>query len=136
VQPPLSPPPVTLAPAPVNVADEPAPPGLVPVPAPLEPPLVMPEPVRVLPTPAPELPPAPAPAAFTPPAAVPLHRVGVRLTTGEVIEVASHQDEAAARAEATALRRYLRDGRGDWPFLAGRFVRPETIASIDLDATL
>jgi hypothetical protein len=141
VQPPLSPPPVTLAPAPVNLADEPAPPSLAPVPAPLEPPRVTPEPelepftVLPTPTPAPEPPPAPAPAAFAPPTAVPLHRVGVRLTTGELIEVASHEDEGAARAEATALMRYLRDGRGDWPFLAGRFVRPETIASIDVDAT-
>ena len=59
----------------------------------------------------------------------------MRLTTGELIEVAAHEDEAAARAEATALMRYLRDGRGDWPFLAGRFVRPETIVSIDVDAT-
>jgi hypothetical protein len=92
-----------------------------------------PEPVPVLLPPAPE--PPPAPAAFAAPASLPLHRVGVRLTTGELIEVASHDDEAAARAEATALMRYLRDGRGDWPFLAGRFVRPETIVSIDVDAT-
>jgi hypothetical protein len=84
------------------------------------------------------LPPAPEPppAAFAAPVALSLHRVGVRLTTGELIEVAAHEDEAAARAEATALMRYLRDGRGDWPFLAGRFVRPETIVSIDVDATL
>jgi hypothetical protein len=136
VQPPLSPPPVTLAPAPVNLADEPAPPHIGPVPAPLDPPPLTPEPeesVTVLPTPAPE--PPSAPAAFAAPIALPLHRVGVRLTTGELIEVAAHEDEAAARAEATALMRYLRDGRGDWPFLAGRFVRPETIVSIDVDAT-
>jgi hypothetical protein len=139
VQPPLSPPPVTLAPPPVDRADEPAPPNLAPVPGPLDAPPVTPapepEPVTLLPTPATEPPPAPAPAAFAPPAAVPLHRVGVRLTTGEQIDVATHEDEAAARAEATALMRYLRDGQGDWPFLAGRFVRPETIVSIDVDAT-
>jgi hypothetical protein len=134
VQPPLSPPPVTLAPAPVNLTDEPAPPSLAPVPAPLDPPAAPepePEPMPVLLPPAPE----PPPAAFAAPVALSLHRVGVRLTTGELIEVASHEDEAAARAEATALMRYLRDGRGDWPFLAGRFVRPETIVSIDVDAT-
>lgn len=134
MQPPLSPPPVTLAPAPVNVADEPAPPSLAPVPAPLEPPTAPepePEPTPVFLPPAPE----PPPAAFAAPAAHSLHRVGVRLTTGELIDVAAHEDEAAARAEATALMRYLRDGRGDWPFLAGRFVRPETIVSIDVDAT-
>src|SRR4029453_7413379 len=76
------------------------------------------------------------PAAFAPPAAVPLHRVGVRLTTGELIDVAAHEDEGAARAEAPALMRSPRDGRGDWPFLAGRFVRPETIVSIDVDSVL
>jgi hypothetical protein len=91
------------------------------------------EPVTVLPPPAPEHP--SAPAAFAAPIVLPLHRVDVRLTTGEMIEVAAHEDEASARAEATALMRYLRDGRGDWPFLAGRFVRPETIVSIDVDAT-
>ena len=135
MQPPLSPPPVTYAPAPVNLADEPAPPTLAPVPEPLDPTPVTPEPAPPLTLPPPEPPPAPAPAAFAPPAAVPLHHVGVRLTTGELIDVAVHEDEAAARAEATALMRYLRDGRGDWPFLAGRFVRPETIVSIDVDAT-
>jgi hypothetical protein len=134
VQPPLSPPPVTLAPAPVNLTDEPTPPSIAPVPAPLDPPSAPepePEPTPLLLPPAPE----PPPAAFAAPVALSLHRVGVRLTTGELIEVASHEDEAAARAEATALMRYLRDGRGDWPFLAGRFVRPETIVSIDVDAT-
>jgi len=73
-------------------------------------------------------------AAFAAAAPQSLHRVSVRLTTGELIEVAAHTDEAAARHEATALMRYLRDGRGDWPFLAGRFVRPETIVSIDVEA--
>ena len=94
-----------------------------------------PEPVTLLPTPTPAPEPPHAPAAFSAPVALPLHHVGVRLTTGERIEVATHEDEAAARTEATALMRYLRDGRGDWPFLAGRFVRPETIVSIDVDAT-
>jgi hypothetical protein len=131
VQPPLSPPPVTLAPAPVNLADEPAPPSLAPVPEPLDPQPVAPEPDPLVTLPTPE----PPPAAFAAPVANSLHRVGVRLTTGELIEVAAHEDETAARAEATALMRYLRDGRGDWPFLAGRFVRPETIVSIDVDAT-
>ena len=134
MQPPLSPPPVTYAPSPVNLADEPAPPSLAPVPEPLDPTPLTSEPDPLVTLSPPEPPPAPAPAAFAPPAAVPLHRVGVRLTTGELIDVASHEDEAAARAEATALMRYLRDGRGDWPFLAGRFVRPETIVSIDVDS--
>ena len=134
MQPPLSPPPVTYAPAAVNLTDEPAPPSLAPVPVPLDPTPLTSEPDPLVTLSPPEPPPAPAPAAFAPPGAVLLHRVGVRLTTGELIDVAAHEDEAAARAEATALMRYLRDGRGYWPCLAGRFVRPETIVSIDVDS--
>lgn len=66
------------------------------------------------------------------PAPVALVRVRVRLSTGERVEVAAHQDELGARREATALMRYLRDGRGDWPFIGGAFVRPESIVSIDV----
>lgn len=114
-------------------------------PDPLGPPLSPPlSPVAPLPAAPPAVPagahaaPVPVPgsavaAASPAPVASPRRRVVVRLTTGELIEVAEHEDEAAARAEATALMRYLRDGRGDWPFLAGRFVRPETIVSIDVD---
>jgi len=120
-QPPLSPPAAPRAEAPPLTA--------APVPAP--------EPVAptfaVAPTPEPSPQPV-APPAFVAPQPA-LHRVRVRLTTGGAIEVAAHEDEAAARSEATALMRYLRDGRGDWPFLAGRFVRPETIVSIDLDGS-
>jgi hypothetical protein len=107
---------------------------------PLSPPLSRVEPIPAAPSVATEPPAEPVPvtvpaAAHTSPAAVarPRRRVAVRLTTGELIEVAEHEDDAAARAEATALMRYLRDGRGDWPFLAGRYVRPETIVSIDVD---
>lgn len=71
---------------------------------------------------------APAP----PPAPVVLVRVHVRLSTGARVEVAAHEDELGARREATALMRYLRDGRGDWPFIGGAFIRPETIVSIDV----
>lgn len=81
--------------------------------------------------PAPLLPPpAPEPVSLT------TYRVFLRLDTGDQLEVASHTDEASARAEATALMRYLRDGRGDWPFVAGRFVRPERIVSVDVESGL
>jgi hypothetical protein len=97
--------------------------------------------------------PAPAPEAVTPvvelrpaiePApAVPLARVApatstvrvlARLSNGERIEVGAHEDEAAAKAEATALMRFLRETGGDWPFLNGRFVRPDAIVSVDIIA--
>lgn len=69
-----------------------------------------------------------------PPAPVVLVRVFVRLSGGERVEVAAHEDELGARREATALMRYLRDGRGDWPYIAGRFIRPESILSIDVQS--
>jgi hypothetical protein len=133
-----------LAPEPVAAAPAPTEP-LAPAPAALPEPDPEPEPelapllqtpVSGEPTPPPAAPAAIAPstpAAFAAPLAQTLHRVRVRLTTSEAIEVAAHEDETAARGEATALMRYLRDGRGDWPYLAGRYVRPETIVSIDVD---
>jgi len=122
-QPPLSPPTSPRAEAPTQA----------PAPEPVLPPLAVAPAPPSEPSPQPVAPPTAPPAFIAPQPA--LHRVCVRLTTGEAIEVAAHEDEAAARGEATALMRYLRDGRGDWPFLAGRYVRPETIVSIDLDGS-
>jgi hypothetical protein len=59
-------------------------------------------------------------------------RVLARLSNGERIEVGAHPDEDGAKAEATALMRFLREPGSDWPFLNGRFVRPEAIVSIDI----
>ena len=61
-------------------------------------------------------------------------RVVARLSNGERIEVGAHAEESAAKAEATALMRFLREAGGDWPFLSGRFVRPEAIVSVDVEA--
>jgi hypothetical protein len=141
LEPPLSPGgsspfPVTPPPLPPTTEDAPASPPAsfpepqtVPEPPPLDvpapPAAVQPEPVA---QPQAPTPPVPATAPRTG------HAVLVRLTNGEQIEVALHADPAAAAAEATALMRYLRDGRGDWPFIAGRFVRPDAIVSIDLSS--
>jgi hypothetical protein len=59
-------------------------------------------------------------------------RVLARLSNGERIEVGAHPDQDGAKAEATALMRFLRETGSDWPFLNGRFVRPEAIVSIDI----
>lgn len=83
-----------------------------------------------LPAPQPEPEPNPLPPAAL---ARELFRVVLTLDTGDRLEVTAHGDEAGARGEATDLMRYLRDGRGDWPFVAGRFVRPERIVSIDVE---
>lgn len=134
VEPPLSPPsqgtiepqlPVIAAPAPDPIETQPAPEPIVAPQAPAVEtfPALSPDPEPVLP-----------PAAAVPlPVAVTHYVVLIRLDGGERIQVTAHSDEAAARAEATALMRYLRDGRGDWPFVAGRFVRPERIVSVDID---
>ena len=115
-------------------------------------PVAMPAPLPVQPLPAPSRP-AAAPVSASAPAvptvgfagagpATPTteapsqsavtFRVFARLSNGERIEVGTHGDEAAAKAEATALMRFLREAGGDWPFLDGRFVRPEAIVSVDV----
>ena len=82
------------------------------------------------PTPAPAPEPQPLPPAAR---AREVYRISLTLDTGDRLEVTTHDDEGSARAEATDLMRYLRDGRGDWPFVGGRFVRPERIVSIDVE---
>jgi hypothetical protein len=76
------------------------------------------------------------PTAIRPetPTPTPTVRVLARLSNGERIEVGAHEDELAAKAEATALMRFLRETGGDWPFLNGRFVRPDAIVSVDIVA--
>ena len=87
-----------------------------------------------------ELHPAPAPIAAgrsdsaPAPALSGTFRVFAHLAHGDRIEVGTHETESAAKAEATALMRFLRDERGDWPFLGGRFVRPEAIVSVDVES--
>ena len=100
---------------------------------------VQPAPVTEVPPPVVELrpavDPAPPPVPLPPVAArATTVRVLARLSNGERIEVGVHDDESAAKAEATALMRFLREAGGDWPFLNGRFVRPDAIVSVDIVA--
>jgi hypothetical protein len=55
------------------------------------------------------------------------------LSNGERIEIARVHDAAEAKAAATDAMRSLK-ADGDWPLFSGRFVRPETIVSIDVAA--
>jgi hypothetical protein len=57
------------------------------------------------------------------------------LSTGERIEIARVHDAAEAKAAATDAMRSLK-ADGDWPLFSGRFVRPESIVSIDVAAHL
>jgi hypothetical protein len=116
----------------------PAPEPALPFQPPVEEPAVSYTPFHAEPAPTPPAVPLPAPVA---PAAAPdqpsvKHLVIARLTTGERVEVNSYADRNAARAEAKALMAYLREGHPDWPFVNGRFIRPESIVSIDLETIL
>ena len=107
------------------------PPAVEPAP-PLEP--VAQAPAAVAPqAPTEPLPPLRTPEVDHPPAtAATVTRVLVRLTTGERVDCGTFEDRQAAHDRARELMRELR-GDGEWPFVAGRFVRPEAVVSIDLD---
>jgi hypothetical protein len=93
-----------------------------------------PQPAPVL---APESAPAAAPTAGPQvqpaPVAGVAHRLSVRLTNGERVEMGAFDDLEAAKAAAKGLMAQVAaaDG-GDWPFVSGRFLKPETIVSVDI----
>jgi hypothetical protein len=133
--------PTLTPPAPEPVAEAPvAAPAPVPAPAPEPPapaaavaaePEVAPAPA---PAPAPTPDPAPAPAAAQTPRAGVGARVLVRLENGERIEVGAFEGFEAAKERARGLMAELQQST-DWPFLSGRYVRPDAIVSIDVDLT-
>ncbi|HEY6031598.1 MAG TPA: hypothetical protein VIU44_13590 [Gaiellaceae bacterium] len=95
------------------------------------------------PEPVPE--PQPAPVAAAPellaPLPEPLHVVGYvvrgRLVDGEDIEIAAVVDAAEAqRIARDAMRACARSNGSDWPILNGRYVRPESIVSIEVAESL
>jgi hypothetical protein len=97
-----------------------------------------PEPVAPEPVAAPEPEPAPLriapPPAPVPEAAGPVtFRVVIRLSNNDRVEAAVVGDPVAAKAQAKALIRYIagKDG-ADWPYIGGRFLRPDAIVSVDL----
>jgi hypothetical protein len=80
-----------------------------------------------MPTPTAETTPPEMPAAGT------TYRLSVRLTNGERVEAGAHGDLEAAKQQAKALMAQVAasDG-GDWPFVNGRFLKPDTIVSVDI----
>jgi type II secretion system (T2SS) protein E len=91
---------------------------------------------------APELAPEPEPVATSydvPESPAPAeevegaHRVVVRLSNGERVEVARAEDRAEAERHARTFIRGLA-GRelSDWPSVGGRFLRPDAIVSVDV----
>lgn len=115
-----------------------APPEAAPSPEPVTPaPPAAVAPVAEEPAPAPAPLPAPAPVqALEQPAARAGvgARVLVRLENGERIDVGSFDGFEAAKERARTLMAELQQS-ADWPYLSGRFVRPEAIVSIDVDLT-
>src|SRR5262249_12538247 len=79
---------------------------------------------------------APEPVEPEEPVASPALQVHVmlRLTNGERVEMASFEDKDAAKQFALGLSRE-RAISADWPFIGGRFIRPEAVVSIDIDLT-
>jgi Type II secretion system (T2SS), protein E, N-terminal domain len=75
-------------------------------------------------------PPPPAAAA----AAGPGFRVSIRLTSGERMTVAECADLGEAKGYAKALTKQLgTTDSDDWPFVNGRFLKPDTIVSVDVE---
>jgi hypothetical protein len=73
--------------------------------------------------------PPPAPAADA------AFRVSIRLTSGEKLTVADCADIGEAKGYAKALTKQLgATDADDWPFVNGRFLKPDTIVSVDVEA--
>jgi hypothetical protein len=140
-------------------APEPSPQAEAPLqlaPALAEEPPPGPEPLAAEPVPFPEPTPAPSPAPYPPaasepaaepepapePAVAPLAgpeaagapwRMTIRLTNGERVDAGEFSDEASAKQEAKAIMmRVATADQDDWPYVSGRFLKPDTIVSVDI----
>jgi hypothetical protein len=131
-------------PAPVEPAAAPEPVAAPEPPVPVEPaaapePLPLPEPA-----PAPQIPVPPAAAELEPVAEQPEApappavdttpwRLTIRLANGERVEAGDFPDQEAAKLEARTIMSQVADADGDdWPFVNGRFLKPDTIVSVDI----
>ena len=62
------------------------------------------------------------------------YRVSIRLTSGERLTVADCDDLGEAKGYAKALTKQLgATDADDWPFVNGRFLKPDTIVSVDIE---
>ena len=137
-----------VSPEPVAPAVEPEPPVAAAEPEPV----VEPEPIAFVPPPAPvELTPEPAPVPVVEPEAAvePVRvpeleelfapkratdfRVVVRLKDAEGVEVGAFRDFGTAMEGAQeVIEQFSSATEGQWPFYAGRFIRPDLIVSVDV----
>jgi Type II secretion system (T2SS), protein E, N-terminal domain len=114
------------------------------------------EPLAAEPVPFPEPTPAPSPAPYPPAASEPAAepepapeppvaplagpeaagapwRMTIRLTNGERVDAGEFPDEASAKQEAKAIMMQVATAdQDDWPYVSGRFLKPDTIVSVDI----
>jgi hypothetical protein len=80
--------------------------------------------------------PAPAPASELEELFAPKRtdfRVVVRLKEGDGVEVGSFRDFGTAMEGAQeVIEQFSTASEGQWPFYAGRFIRPDLIVSVDV----
>jgi hypothetical protein len=60
------------------------------------------------------------------------YEVSLRLSDGERVPVGSFSDPQKAREYAREVVKHLSDDTDGWPFFSGRFMRPDTIVSVDI----
>jgi hypothetical protein len=95
---------------------------------PLQEPQPEPEPAVDAPEPAVDAPETPAPVAETVP-----WRMTIRLSNGERVDAGEFSDEASAKQEAKAIMMQVAAADADdWPYVNGRFLKPDTIVSVDI----
>ena len=57
----------------------------------------------------------------------------IRLTNGEHVEAGDFSDQSAAKEEAKTIMTQIADAdAGEWPYVNGRFLKPDTIVSVDI----
>jgi hypothetical protein len=116
-------------PVPVPVVPPPPPPAPEPV-AEVVP--VAPEPILAVPAPVVEPEPAPVPPLAAP-SSLAFHMY-IRLSTGERIDANTFTNLNDARDYAEDLVKKLSSNSHVWPSFGGRYIRPEAIISIDVEA--
>ena len=100
-----------------------------PVPVPYPPAAAAPQPA---PTPVAEQPETQQPAP-EPTVAQAAWRLTIRLMNGERVEAGDFADQESAKQEAKAVMTQITDAdSGEWPFVSGRFLKPDTIVSVDI----
>jgi hypothetical protein len=85
------------------------------------------------PEPEPE-PPAPPPAATQPTGQ--RIKVFVRLASGERVDAGTFPSLDQAKERGAEIARTLATDSPEWPFVAARFLRPDTIVSLDVEPEL